>query len=114
MKAPADHLPFRQRRDFVLGCSNIFNEEEYNLLIQYGRWLEALVSGLISPITPEQVRFLQVDRGEIEPVSKYELVWIKLKQRREFEATAAQSTHYRVYDEKEAWFPRSEHWRYRG
>jgi uncharacterized protein YifE (UPF0438 family) len=112
MKAPPDHLAFLKRRDFVLCCDDIFNEQERDLLFRYGRWFEALTTNLITPLTPNQVRFLQVDRDEIEPETTFELVWMKLKRRREFEAEQRRSPHYRVYDPSEAWFPRSEHWRY--
>ena len=114
MKAPPDHLPFLNQKDFVLGCEDVFSQTENAILARYGRWLEALIAGKIFPITAAEERFLRVDRGEIEPETDFERAWCKLKERREFEAASRDSTHCRVFDEKEAWFPRSQHWRYRG
>ena len=55
MKAPPDHLKYLQRRPFVFGCSmSIFPSEEYKPLAEYGNWMEALVQGVIQPITPAQ------------------------------------------------------------
>jgi len=45
----------------------------------------ALAKGGIQPETDAQQAFVQVCRGEREPETAYELLWQKLKLRREFE-----------------------------
>lgn len=112
MSVPTDHRKFLKKRDFDLGCSNIFSEEEHALLIRYGCWMEALVKGVIQPITPAEERFLLVHRGEAEPQSIYEQAWSRLMGRRAFEKEDRGSPHYHVFDAGEAWFPRSANWRY--
>jgi len=47
--------------------------------------MEALAKGVIQPETDAQQAFVQVCRGEREPETTYELLWQKLKLRREFE-----------------------------
>src|SRR5262245_43120564 len=75
---------------FRFGCStDIFPPEEISALSERGPWLEALAAGAISPTTPEQEHFLQVDREETEPTSVYERAWVRLKGRREFEREQA-------------------------
>jgi uncharacterized protein YifE (UPF0438 family) len=84
---PPDHLAYLRRRPFVFNCSTaIFPADELEALAEYGNWLEALASGAIRPATPEQERFLQVDREEAEPSTVCERAWVRLKGRREYEA----------------------------
>ena len=86
MKAPPDHLVYLRRRPFVFECStSIFPSEEYNSLVEYGNWMQALVQGVIQPITPAQEHFLKADREEVEPETVHERAWARLKGRREFE-----------------------------
>jgi uncharacterized protein YifE (UPF0438 family) len=111
MRAPENHLAFLRQRDFVLGCANVFTEEEHSLLMRLGSWMTALASGMIPPVTPAEERFLAVDRGDLEPKTVFEAAWAKLKARRHFEEQERTASHYRVFDPGEAWFPRAEHWR---
>jgi hypothetical protein len=53
--------------------------DERLLLGRYGFWLQALVGGRLSPITPEQERFVAVAWGLAVPVSQYERAWVKLR-----------------------------------
>lgn len=83
---PPDHRPFLEQRPFRLDCApGIFPPDELHALLERGTWMEALASGAISPTTPEQERFLKVDREEAEPVSLDERAWVRLKGRREYE-----------------------------
>jgi len=83
---PADHLIYLRRRPFAFGCSTaIFPAEELEALSEYGNWLEALASGSIRPVSPEQDQFLKVDREESEPSTVCERAWVRLKGRREYE-----------------------------
>ncbi len=49
------------------------------MLARYGYWLEALASGALAPITPEQQQFVRVARGDAEPQSAFEVVWVKCR-----------------------------------
>jgi uncharacterized protein YifE (UPF0438 family) len=85
-KIPADHLAYLQRRPFAFGCSTaIFPLEELESLSEYGSWMEALVSGAIRPVTPEQEHFLRVDRDQAGPTTVCERAWVRLKGHREYE-----------------------------
>ncbi len=86
-KIPPDHRAHLERRPFAFNCSTaIFPADEREALSEYGNWLEALASGAIQPVTPEQEHFLQVDREEVEPSTVCERAWVRLKGRREYEA----------------------------
>lgn len=85
-KIPADHLEYLRRRPFAFGCAvAVFPPEELAVLEERGNWLEALAAGKIAPVTPEQERFLRVDREEAEPETVAERAWVRLKGRREYE-----------------------------
>ena len=85
-EVPADHLTYLRRRPFAFGCSTaVFPPDELEALSESGNWLEALASGAIRPVTPEQEHFLKVDREEAEPQTLLERAWVRLKGRREFE-----------------------------
>ena len=77
MSHPAEHLAFLARRDFVIPPGN-FTHEERNLLARYGSWLDALASGAIQPATAGQEHFVKVARGQCEPQTDFERVWVKL------------------------------------
>jgi len=84
---PAEHLKYLQRRPFHFNChTEVFPADELRALEESGNWLEALVNGVIQPVTPDQEHFLQVDRGEAEPETVWERAWLRLKGRREYEA----------------------------
>jgi len=75
-----------ERRPFRFDCSTeIFPLEEIGALTERGHFLEALASGTVKPLTPEQEHFLRVDREEAEPVSLDERAWVRLKGRRAYE-----------------------------
>ena len=85
-KVPPDHLEYLQRRPFVFGCSAaVFPADELEALSESGNWLEALATGAIEPVTPEQEHFLKVDREEAEPETVAERAWVRLKGRRQYE-----------------------------
>jgi uncharacterized protein YifE (UPF0438 family) len=74
------------RPPFAFRCStDVFPVEEISVLNECGTRLEALASGSIASMTPEDVHFLQVDREEAEPQTVAERAWVRLKGRREFE-----------------------------
>jgi|SRR5262245_16647978 len=90
-KVPPDHLVYLRRRPFAFRCStSVFPPEELTALEEYGNWLEALASGAIRPVTPEQEHFLKVDRDETEPADVRERAWVRLKGRREYEREQGQ------------------------
>jgi uncharacterized protein YifE (UPF0438 family) len=113
MKAPEEHREFLKHRGFVPLCTNIFSSDEYAILERYGYWMTALATGKISPITPEQERFIRVDRDDCEPATTFEKAWMKLKARRKFEAEESDAPHFTVYDAAEKWFSRKDWYRLR-
>ena len=76
MQHPADHAALLARHDFVIPPGD-FTEPERDLLVRYGRWLEALASGTAAPVTPAQEQFVKVARGEREPETDFERAWVK-------------------------------------
>lgn len=96
MLHPKDHAAFLAQHDFVLP-PGAFTPAEAVLLRKYGRWMEALATGVLAPTTPSQEQFVRAARGEAEPTTDFELAWAKLvKERaigeevtRKFQALAA-------------------------
>jgi uncharacterized protein YifE (UPF0438 family) len=80
MGLPTDHAALLRRHDFVLPTDNGLDESERLLLLRYGRWLEALSTGMIQALTPEQEHFVSVTRGREEPSTEFERAWIKFTQ----------------------------------
>ena len=73
--------------DFI--STTCFSEEEKNILTEYGSWMEALTKKLIEPTSSAQEQFIRVFKGEIDPNTKFEKVWMKLQARIEFETNNA-------------------------
>ena len=81
MLHPEDHAAYLAQHDFAIPPGD-FTPAEKELLTKYGRWMEALVSGALSPATPGQEQFVRVARGEGEPGTDFERVWAKLLKER--------------------------------
>lgn len=78
---------------FAFGCStDIFPVEELGVLQEHGARLEALASGKLATATPDDEHFLLVDREQAVSESLVERAWVRLKGRREFEATESRHT----------------------
>lgn len=56
----------------------LISPHDRELLTKWGAWLDALASGKIPPLTPAQLHFLAVHRGEIEPETQFERIWIEV------------------------------------
>lgn len=80
MGMPADHTALIQRTGFPVPAAVTLDDPERELLTRYGYWLEALAGGALAPVTPEQRQFVRVARGEAEPESAFEVVWVKCRQ----------------------------------
>jgi uncharacterized protein YifE (UPF0438 family) len=79
MAVPQEHLTYLKQKGYALRCPAAFNDEEAAILARYGHWMEALTAGVIAPVTPEQIHFLQVARGQADPQTPFERVWHKLR-----------------------------------
>ena len=112
MSVSDEHRAFLSRRDFIVDClTPNFTSRDRELLTRYGHWLSALATGKIQPITPGQQHFLQVANGEAEPETELESAWVKLVERRKFEASARAVPHFEFSDPGEEWISRQESWR---
>ncbi len=80
MGVSTDHAVYLQRRGYTPPWPGAFTGEEAALLARFGHWMEALATGVIAPVTPEQQHFLQAARGETAPETPFERVWVKLRQ----------------------------------
>jgi uncharacterized protein YifE (UPF0438 family) len=81
MSTPEEHKKFLAKKDYPLGlaCFLKLSHDQRSLIHRYGYWLEALSSGLISPATPKQSRFIEVARGAQEPITNFEKAWHKMQ-----------------------------------
>jgi uncharacterized protein YifE (UPF0438 family) len=109
MKAPAEHQVYLAKRNYPLNCpKNIFDNEEFKFLRRYGFWVEALVSGVLLPITDEEKRLIEVHIGKIEPTNVRERAWRKLIDRKLWDKKEKTSPHYKLIDKAEQFFSRSD------
>lgn len=75
------HKSYLDRRDFAIPPGD-FTPAEKTLLARFGRWMEALASGALAPLTPAQEQFVRVSRGLAKPAAEFEVAWIKVMQQR--------------------------------
>lgn len=71
----------------------IFTDEEYALITRWGHWYEALGTGAIAPISPEQVAFVAAVQGQTPPDEPHALAWWKYRKRLAIEAEHGQALH---------------------
>ncbi len=76
MTLPADHAALLRRKDFPVPEGGLAPDER-DLLARYGHWMQALAEGRIAPTTPDQEQFIRAARGDAEPRSPFEAVWVK-------------------------------------
>jgi|GEM_PF-1261665 len=86
---PSDHAAYLAKHDFVIPPGN-FTPAEAELLMKFGRWMEALASGVLTPTTPSQEQFVRAARGETEPTTEFERAWAKVQQERSVTDTVVQ------------------------
>jgi hypothetical protein len=87
MGLPSDHAALLRQHDFVIPANHGLDEHERQLLLRYGRWLEALSAGILQALTPEQEHFVRVARGDEAPSNEFERVWVKISPLRGQSAT---------------------------
>jgi uncharacterized protein YifE (UPF0438 family) len=102
MKTPEEHKRFLNKRDYSHQWNSVvFTQKEREFLRKRGHWVEALVTGVVLPFTPEQQRMIEVHKGIVEPATDEERAWTKLIERRRFEAKAKNTPHYSGNDESD-------------
>ena len=118
MKSPPEHAAELAKRDYPLRIdgTHVFAPDEITLLKRYGHWLEALAGERIQALTADQERFISVTKEEQKAETPFEIAWMRLMGRREFESSDI--PHYDVYDPKQKWFSdagraamRKPHWK---
>lgn len=109
MSIPEDHKELLARKDYALKCSHkIFTADEYEILREFGYWLEGLASGAIQPFTLEQRHFVTVAQGKTEPVEPFEKLWVKYQKRQKWERENKNIPHYKWEEPGEVWFSRKD------
>ena len=80
MSTPEEHRSFLARKTYEFGIIDFssFSRDELATLNRYGTWLEALATGVISPITKEQLNFVEFVKGSRGPRTDFERAWSKL------------------------------------
>lgn len=75
--------PFNDKKNYPYGFarSGDFSIKEAKILAENGSMIAALVDGKLAPTTEQDVRFLEVAHGQIEPESPEEKVWLKYQKR---------------------------------
>jgi uncharacterized protein YifE (UPF0438 family) len=78
MSVPADHAEWLRKGGFPVPPDPTLDEADRGILAKFGHWMEALTSGTLKPVTPDQQRFLRVHIGEEPPTTPFEIAWVKL------------------------------------
>jgi hypothetical protein len=79
MSTPADHAHWLRQPGYPVPPAADLTPAERDLLAKFGHWMHALTTGAITPVTPDQERFLQVARGDEPPASPFEVAWAKVQ-----------------------------------
>jgi pimeloyl-ACP methyl ester carboxylesterase len=74
---PEEHLKELLKGGYPLPAGAEFSPVEGYLIRTVGHWMEALATGAIAPIHPDQADFLRACRGEKSPGNDAESAWIK-------------------------------------
>lgn len=72
---PTTHFPYGLAR------SGEFNRQQVLLLEKHGKAYEALHMGQRAPANEEEAHFLAVCRGDVEPETEHERVWMRYCQK---------------------------------
>ena len=82
-----EHLAYLKKcGPYEMDCScEIFNNDQINLIRQFGHWFKALVEGVLEPYTQSQRNFIDVMKGDSDPVSFEEQTWFLYMKRKEYE-----------------------------
>jgi len=98
MNTKEDHLNYiKVKGNFKVDCSHqIFTQEELKILEKFGHWFQALASGVLEPISDEQLEFIKVVNKEKLPITIAENAWFKYMGRKAYEQKAGDSlnAHY--------------------
>jgi uncharacterized protein YifE (UPF0438 family) len=78
MSTPADHADWLRRGGFPVPADPTLDDADRGILAKFGHWMEALTNGTLTPVTPDQERFLRVHRSEEVPTTPFEVAWVKL------------------------------------
>jgi uncharacterized protein YifE (UPF0438 family) len=105
MSDASNHAAYLAKHDFVIPPGE-FTPGESETLTKFGRWMDALASGVLTPTTPSQEQFVRVTRGEAQPSNDFERVWVKvMKERlvadevvRKFQALRGARAHAQMLD----------------
>jgi len=75
--------PFMDKRNYPYGFarSGDFSIKEAKILSESGSVIAALVDGKIAPETDQDIRYIAVAHGQVEPESSEEKVWLKYQKR---------------------------------
>jgi hypothetical protein len=82
-----EHVAYlKEAGPYTMACScEIFNNEQIEIIKKYGHWFTALVDGTLEPFTQSQRQFVEVIKGEADPVSIEEQAWRLYTMRKEYE-----------------------------
>jgi uncharacterized protein YifE (UPF0438 family) len=67
---------------YLFYVDHLLTAAERAVLKKYGAWMAALATGVITPFTPEQERFLKADAEELVAQSSFEKAWVRFKEER--------------------------------
>ena len=124
MNPPTDDLEYlhnehvkylKEKGQYKLNCScEIFNNEQIEILKEFGHWFTALVNGTLEPFTQAQRDFIKAANGETDPVSIEEKTWFLYLKRKEYEKKHGDRLKARYVPEEDAFFSREDAKKVRG
>ena len=111
-----EHLTYlKEHGPYTMDCScEIFNNDQIEIIKQYGHWFKALVDGTLEPYTQSQRDFIEVINGNRDPVSIEEQTWFLYIKRKEFEKKYGERLKRRYTLDDDPFYSRKDVWKLRG
>jgi len=99
-----NHKKFRKQKFECSFMKPVFNMDEYNILSEYGAWMNALHSKLITPITQKQKEFCDNIKKQKPPTEKYaKIFWMYLQRKKLLEKGNLVNEKILSKDDREDW-----------
>ncbi|WP_421804416.1 DUF413 domain-containing protein [Flagellimonas sp.] len=104
MNIVKDHMAFRKLKIECSFMRPVLTPEEYEILNEFGAWMNALYDGTLTPLTKKQEEFCQNIDTDAPPTEKYaRIFWLYLKRKELFEQNKLSNQKKLMKDDREDW-----------
>ncbi|WP_293289662.1 DUF413 domain-containing protein [Allomuricauda sp.] len=104
MNTVKDHMAFRKLKIECSFMRPVLTPEEYEILNEFGAWMNALYDGTLTPLTKKQEEFCQNLDTDAPPTEKYaRIFWLYLKRKELFKQNKLSNQKKLMKDDREDW-----------